>query len=174
MRSLSLAGVRLRRLALLALALPLAACGPRCLVTTTGAVTSELKCKATATKSGFTGATALHVVVKGATYDVFHFTADLGLGTPPVAIYDKLRGGTARTEFGDCKDQAGCFFQVFGPRLLKAPTRTEVGTFSVELTKVSAAQTGSKVTTFAVTGTADLTLEATVGNAGPVAVHIQF
>ena len=100
MRSLSLAGaVGHRRVALLALALPLAACGPRCLVTTTGAVTSELKCKATATKSEVTGATALEVVVKGATYDVFHFTADLGLGTPPVTTFDKLRGGTARTEF---------------------------------------------------------------------------
>jgi hypothetical protein len=165
---------RLLLFALLALAAPLAGCGSRCLVTTTGSVTSELKCTATAVRSPVTGATALSVVVKGHTYDVFRFTADLGLGTPPLTTYDKARGGTARTEFGDCKDPAGCFFQVMGPRLLQKPTRAEVGKFSVTLTKVGAPVTTEAATSFPVSGTADLTLMPTVGNADPVLVHVKF
>ena len=158
----------------LALAAPLAACGSRCLVTTTGAVTSELKCRATATKGERTGSTALAVVVKGYTYDVFRFTADLGPGAPGLATYDRARGGTARTEFGDCKDAAGCFFQVSGPKPSTAAARAEVGSFSLRLTRVSEANIGEAGTTYPVSGTADLTLLPSVGNGEPVQVHAQF
>jgi hypothetical protein len=159
--------------ALCTLAVALAACGGNpCLVTTTGAASSSMKCSVAATRS----AQGVHTVVitvpgakAGTTY--FSFKLDLGQAAPTAITYTKDNTSRSGTGFGDCSDGAGCFIQFFNQKNSTGEPLPDIGTFSVALTAVEG---GADAAAWTVSGSAEMTMVPSLGNGAGASAKVTF